>query len=109
MSPSARPSRTAEASAAADLPVRKVDAGASSSGLLRPLGLSLLLAAACGGERGGGSRGARPREPRIEVVRLEGIDTALRELRGKGVLLNFWAIWCAPCVAELPELAKVAD
>ena len=27
-------------------------------------------------------------------------------LRGKPLLLNFWATWCAPCVKELPELAQ---
>jgi thiol-disulfide isomerase/thioredoxin len=28
------------------------------------------------------------------------------DLRGKPLLLNFWATWCAPCVKELPELAQ---
>ncbi|MBI5432474.1 MAG: TlpA family protein disulfide reductase [Planctomycetes bacterium] len=46
--------------------------------------------------------------PSIEVVDLDGLDAALAKHRGRGVLLNFWAIWCAPCVAELPELMEVA-
>ncbi len=33
----------------------------------------------------------------------------LAELAGRGVVLNFWATWCAPCVAELPSLAKFAQ
>jgi len=33
---------------------------------------------------------------------------ALAGFRGKPVVLNFWATWCAPCVAELPELDKLA-
>ena len=31
----------------------------------------------------------------------------LNEYRGKIVVLNFWAIWCAPCRAELPDLQAV--
>jgi thiol-disulfide isomerase/thioredoxin len=31
----------------------------------------------------------------------------LKDYRGRYVLLNMWATWCAPCVAELPALAKL--
>nr|WP_276597995.1 TlpA disulfide reductase family protein [Roseateles koreensis] len=31
---------------------------------------------------------------------------AAADFRGKPLLLNFWATWCAPCVKELPELAQ---
>jgi len=62
----------------------------------------LLAAAACGGEGG-------PHVSRIDVVGLDGVEAALKERRGQGVLLNFWAIWCPPCVAELPDLAEVAE
>lgn len=38
--------------------------------------------------------------------RPEGGELIAAELRGKPLLLNFWATWCAPCVKELPELAQ---
>lgn len=44
----------------------------------------------------------------IEIVDFAGLEAALAAKRGEGFLLNFWAIWCAPCVAELPELVEVA-
>lgn len=34
-------------------------------------------------------------------------ELRLRQLQGRVVLLNLWATWCAPCVQELPELAKL--
>ena len=29
------------------------------------------------------------------------------ELRGKTVVINYWAVWCAPCIKEIPELAAL--
>lgn len=39
-------------------------------------------------------------------VALDGKPVRLAELRGKLVLLNFWATWCAPCREEMPALSK---
>jgi thiol-disulfide isomerase/thioredoxin len=33
----------------------------------------------------------------------------LEDFRGKAVILNFWATWCAPCKQEMPLLQKFAD
>lgn len=46
-------------------------------------------------------------QPEIRVVDLEGLDSALARYRGEAVLLNFWAIWCEPCLAEMPDLLAV--
>ena len=34
---------------------------------------------------------------------------SLQELRGKIVLLNFWAIWCKACESEMPELRSISE
>jgi thiol-disulfide isomerase/thioredoxin len=40
--------------------------------------------------------------PEIARADLNGTRVALKSLRGKVVLLNFWATWCAPCQIEMP-------
>ncbi len=38
---------------------------------------------------------------------LQGNTVSLSDLKGKKVLLNFWATWCPPCKAEMPDIEKV--
>ncbi|HOR85963.1 MAG TPA: TlpA disulfide reductase family protein [Bacillota bacterium] len=38
---------------------------------------------------------------------LDGNNVALSQFRGKKVFLNFWATWCPPCKAEMPDIEKL--
>ena len=43
------------------------------------------------------------------LQRLHGGETSLKEFRGKWVVLNYWATWCAPCRKEIPELSALHE
>jgi peroxiredoxin len=45
--------------------------------------------------------------PDMSVVKLDGQQFSLSELRGKVVLVNFFATWCGPCMVELPHMEKL--
>lgn len=94
---------------------------------------ALVLLAACGARaESGASGGARPNAghavvasqselldttsavprvgepaPDFAFTLPDGTATRLSDLRGKPVLLNFWATWCGPCEEELPDLQRV--
>ena len=47
--------------------------------------------------------------PDFSLTDLDGKTVQLSSLKGKVVLLDFWATWCGPCKLSLPHLQKVAD
>lgn len=47
--------------------------------------------------------------PNIELQTLNGARISLGDLKGKVVLLNFWATWCVPCQQEMPLLQDRAS
>lgn len=47
--------------------------------------------------------------PNLELPALSGEASSLKKFEGKYVLLNFWATWCVPCVAEMVALQRVSQ
>ena len=45
-----------------------------------------------------------PAQPQMNFKMVDGTDISLKDFRGQTVLLNIWATWCAPCIAEIPSL-----
>lgn len=70
--------------------------------LLRSAALGWCLAAGASGLLSGCA--GRDPAPDAPFVRLDGSASRIAELRGKVVLVNFWATSCATCVAEMPGL-----
>lgn len=75
--------------------------------IMRNLFLSILLLSLLACHRSGLAPGENA--PSFSLKDLSGNTVSLESFKGKVVLLNFWATWCAPCVVEMPSLAHLHD
>lgn len=55
--------------------------------------------------------GPRPGEPfpKLDLPALDGPPLQLGDFRGRVLVLNVWATWCAPCREEMPSLQRLSD
>ena len=69
---------------------------------LKPIGISETKA-----PNNAGIKQNFPSAPDVQFTKLDGSPLHLKDLRGRVVLLNFWATWCIPCRSEIPSLSAM--
>jgi len=67
------------------------------------IGISFLLAAGATFLR---AQGENLPAPNFILKNLQGKDVRLADYKGKVLILNFWATWCPPCRAEIPDFVE---
>jgi cytochrome c biogenesis protein CcmG/thiol:disulfide interchange protein DsbE len=75
--------------------------------ILIPLALVLFVYA--GAEKAISLNKDYPVAPDFTITDLFGNEISLSDYEGKVVLLNFWATWCAPCRAEIPDFIEIYE
>jgi thiol-disulfide isomerase/thioredoxin len=77
------------------------------SRVLRALGAAAIAAAVTAAAAEADLRAWSGDTPRLEAKDLDGKTVDLKRLKGRVVVVNFWATWCVPCRDELPALLQL--
>lgn len=68
------------------------------------------MLSACSKGKGGGTTGKAAENkpaPSVNLLSMSDQAVTLESLKGKVVILNFWATWCPPCREEIPSMIKL--